>query len=254
MGTLKDKKILVTGAGTGIGRAIALEFARHGAQLGIHYFSSKDLAAQVKQEITAQAVKAQTFQADLTQPHQARNMVEEFARWAGGIDVLVNNAGDIVGRKKLDEMDPQFLRNVIAVNVDSAVMTTQAALPYLKTAAAQGGAAIVNMSSLAGRLATGNGAGAYCAAKGAIITWTRNLARELGPQGIRVNAVAPGLILDTKFHATHTPQQSIADTIDAIPIGRAGLPADVARAIVYLAAEYDGFITGAILDINGGVY
>jgi len=112
----------------------------------------------------------------------------------------------------------------------------------------------VNLSSLAGRKGGHPGSLAYATAKGAVLTWTRALATELAPQGVRVNAVAPGLILGTRFHNTHTTRESAQATIQAIPLSRAGTPDDVARAVAYLASEYDGFITGATLDINGGVY
>ena len=125
-------------------------------------------------------------------------------------------------------------------------------VPHLSKAA--DGASIVNLSSLAGRKGGHAGSLAYGTAKGAVLTWTRALAAELGPMGIRVNALAPGLILGTSFHSTHTTPESAKQTISQIPIGRAGNPSDIARAATYFASEYDGFISGATLDINGGVY
>ena len=129
---------------------------------------------------------------------------------------------------------------------------TQSALPHLK--AAPNGASIINLASLAGRAGGHAGSLVYSATKGAVLTWTRSLAAELGEHGIRVNAVAPGLILGTRFHNRHTTQASAEETVRAIPLGRAGTPDDVARAIAFLAAEYDGFISGATLDINGGIF
>jgi 3-oxoacyl-[acyl-carrier protein] reductase len=128
---------------------------------------------------------------------------------------------------------------------------TRAAVPELVKS---GESSIVNLSSLAGRKGGHGGSLVYSTAKGAVLTWTRSLASELGPKGIRVNAVAPGLILGTRFHNTHTTEESAKATVAGIPLGRAGAPEDVARAVAYLASEYDGFITGATLDINGGVY
>jgi 3-oxoacyl-[acyl-carrier protein] reductase len=140
---------------------------------------------------------------------------------------------------------------VFTINLTSAMWVTQAAVPFLAKA---GQSSIVNLSSLAGRRGSGPGAIAYATTKGAILTFTRGLALELASKGIRVNCVAPGLIVGTRFHATHTGEAAIREMTGQIPLGRAGAPADVARAVVYLASEFDGFITGATLDINGGVY
>jgi 3-oxoacyl-[acyl-carrier protein] reductase len=141
------------------------------------------------------------------------------------------------------------------LNIGTMRKVTRAALPHLADAAKiRGGASIVNLSSLAGRRGGGPGSIPYATAKGAILSFTRALATELGPLGIRVIAIAPGLILGTKFHATHTPPEAQRAMVDGIPLGRPGNADDVARAAAYLASEYDGFITGATLDVNGGVY
>ena len=143
----------------------------------------------------------------------------------------------------------------MSLNLGSLRKVTRAAVPHLVAAAkSRGGASIVNLSSLAGRKGGHNGSLAYATAKGAVLTLTRALATELGPQGIRVNALAPGLILGTHFHTTHTTAAAAQATVQTIPLGRAGNADDVARAAVFLAGEFDGFITGATLDINGGVY
>ena len=169
----------------------------------------------------------------------------------GGLDILINNAGSLVARKHLSEMETDFWHKVMDINMTSMMFVTRAAVPHL---AKHDGSSIVNLASLAGRKGGHAGSLVYSTSKGAILTFTRALASELGPQGTRVNAVAPGLILGTSFHDTHTTKESAAATIAGIPIERAGNAADVARAVVYLASEYDGFITGATLDINGGVY
>ena len=147
--------------------------------------------------------------------------------------------------------NPDFWNKVMDINLTSMMYVTKAAAPYL---AKNENSSIVNLASLAGRKGGHPGSLAYATSKGAILTYTRALSTELGPQGIRVNAVAPGLILGTSFHNTHTTKESAAATTAGIPIQRAGNAADVARAVLYLASEYDGFITGATLDINGGVY
>lgn len=251
MGTLKSKRILITGGGQGLGYAIVEQLIAAGAQVAIHYHSSRGGAEKLK-AIAAQAGgKAEAFQADLTQESAANGLVSAASQFLGGLDVLINNAGDIVGRRRIEEIDAAFWEKVLNVNVTSMMWVTRAAVPELIKA---GQGSIVNLASLAGRKGGHGGSLVYSTAKGAVLTWTRSLASELGPKGIRVNAVAPGLILGTRFHATHTTKESAQATIDGIPLGRAGTPEDVARAVAYLASEYDGFITGATLDINGGVY
>jgi 3-oxoacyl-[acyl-carrier protein] reductase len=171
----------------------------------------------------------------------------------GSLDILVNNAGDLVGRKLLEDMSIDFFRAVTAVNLDSMVMVIKEVLPLMKD---RGGTSIVNLSSEAGRKGWGERAGAlaYSTTKGAILTLTRGLSAELAPYGIRVNAVAPGLILGSNLHSIHTTQETKDNAINNIPLKKAGTCEDTARAVVFLASEYDGFITGATLDINGGVY
>ena len=148
-------------------------------------------------------------------------------------------------------MDTEFWHKVMDINLTSMMFVTKAAAHYLTK---NENSSIVNLASLAGRKGGHPGSLVYATSKGAILTFTRALASELGPKGVKVNAVAPGLILGTSFHNTHTTKESAAETIAGIPIQRAGNADDVARAVLYLASEYDGFITGATLDINGGVY
>jgi len=251
MGILSDKRALITGGGQGLGKAIVKQLIAAGANVAIHYHSSKAGAEDLKALASKSGRRAEIFQADLTQEAAAGELVAAASRFLGGLDVLVNNAGDIVGRRRIEEIDAPFWEKVINVNVTSMMWVTRAAIPELIKA---GQSSIVNLSSLAGRKGGHGGSLVYSTAKGAVLTWTRSLASELGPKGVRVNAVAPGLILGTRFHATHTTEESARVTIQGIPLGRAGTPEDVARAVTYLASEYDGFITGATLDINGGVY
>lgn len=167
------------------------------------------------------------------------------------MDILINNAGSLVARRKLDEMEAEFWHRVMDINLTSMMFVTKAAASHL-TKNEQ--SSIVNLASLAGRKGGHAGSLAYSTSKGAILTFTRALSSELGTQGVMVNAVAPGLILGTSFHNTHTTKESAEATIAGIPINRPGNANDVARAVLFLASEYDGFITGATLDINGGVY
>ncbi len=255
MRSLKGKKALVTGGASGIGRAISLELAACGAEVLVHCFHSLASAETLASEIRAQGGVADVVQADLSIPEGAAMLADRVANCWGKLDILVNNAGDLVGRTSLEKLDNAFYRKVLAVNLDSTVYVTRALIPLLRAGAQQGGgASVVNLSSLAGRKGGHAGSIIYSAAKGAILTLTRSLSTELACDGIRVNAVAPGLILGSAFHERYTTEESKQATIKTIPLGRAGTCEDVARAVAFLASEYDGFITGATLDINGGVY
>lgn len=252
MGSLAGKKVFITGAEQGIGRATALQLINAGCDIFMHYHSGEEGPRELVALAESLGQKAGYRYGNLICPEQASQCVNDAAQLLGGIDILINNVGGIVGRKWLGEIDNQFWQKVIDVNMTTMLNITQSALPSLKAASA--GASIINLASLAGRSGGHSGSLVYSMAKGAILTWTRSLAAELGDQGIRVNAVAPGLILGTRFHERHTTAESAEETIRGIPLGRAGNPDDVARAIVFLASEYDGFITGATIDINGGVY
>jgi 3-oxoacyl-[acyl-carrier protein] reductase len=251
MGNLNGKRALVTGGGQGLGYSIVEQLLAAGADVAVHYFSSETGANELKSLAEKHGRRAEIFRADLTKEAEATVLVDSAAKFLGGLDVLVNNAGDLVQRRTIQEVDPAFWERVINVNVTSVLWVTRAAVPWLEKAKQ---ASIVNLSSLAGRKGGHAGSLVYSTAKGAVLTWTRALANELAPKGIRVNCVAPGFILGTRFHETHTSEDSAKKTIEGIPLARAGTPEDVARAVIYLASEFDGFITGATLDINGGVY
>ena len=249
---LTGKRALVTAGAQGIGLAISRELAAAGCRVYVHYHSSGDAARQLCSELGSGTACGS---GDLTRREECRRVVAEAVDALGGLDVLVNNAGSLVGRRPFAAMDDEFWDAVMRLNIDSARWVTEAALPHLIEAArAHGGASIVNLASVAGRHGGGPGAIAYSTAKGAMLTLTRGLATEYASKGVRVNAVTPGLILGSAFHAQHTPEEMQQRIIAGIPLGRAGTTEDVARAVVFLASEYDGFITGATLDINGGVY
>jgi 3-oxoacyl-[acyl-carrier protein] reductase len=172
--------------------------------------------------------------------------------WAlgGHIDILVNNAGYMVGRVPVAEMSDEHWHNVIDVNLNSAFYCSRAVLPYMRSAWGR----IVNMSSLAARNGGGPGAVAYAAAKAGLLGLTRGLAKELASQGITVNAVAPGLILETPFHETFNTEEGRQAAIAGIPLKRGGVPGDVAGAVLFLASDLAAFITGEITEINGGAW
>ena len=188
MNKLQNKRVLITGGGQGLGQAIVEQFIGAGADVAIHYHSSKTGAEQLKTVAVQAGRKAEIFQADLTQEAAASGLVKAAAKFLGGLDVLVNNAGDMIGRRRLEEVDGAFWEKVISVNVTSMMWVTQAAVPELIKA---GQSSIVNLSSLAGRKGGHAGSLVYSTAKGAVLTWTRALANELGPKGVRVNALAP---------------------------------------------------------------
>jgi len=252
MGSLVNKKAFITGASQGIGKAIAENLIDAGCDVFIHCFSSEEGPQELVARAHARGQRAAYAKADLTCETQTQECLVKAGQFLGCIDVLINNAGGIIGRKYLGEIDLKFWQNVIDINMTTMLNVTQAALPLMEKASE--GASVVNIASLAGRCGGHSGSLAYSTTKGAVLTWTRSLAAELGEKGIRVNAVAPGLILGTRFHDVHTTQASADATVEQIPLGRAGCSDDVARAITFLASEYDGFISGATLDINGGVY
>jgi len=248
---LTGKNILITAGAQGIGESITKHFIASGANVAIHYFSSDERANQLTEEAQSKGLKAVAVGGDLTKEADAAAVVEKTVEALGGLDILINNAGSLVARHALSDIGIEFWQKVMDINMTSMMFVTRAASPHL---AKNENSSIVNLSSLAGRKGGHGGSLAYATSKGAILTFTRALSTELGEKGVRVNAVAPGLILGTSFHDTHTTKESATKTISGIPIQRAGNADDVARAVLYLASEYDGFITGATLDINGGVY
>ncbi|ATM76879.1 oxidoreductase [Serratia fonticola] len=252
MGNLTGKKVFITGAEQGIGKATAEQLINAGCDIYIHYFSGEEGPKELAELAHSRGQRAAYGYADLTDTADTQRCVSAASEFLGGIDILINNVGGIIARKWLGEIDRQFWQTVIDVNMTTMLNVTQSALPYLKSA--KDGASIVNLASLAGRSGGHSGSLVYSMAKGAVLTWSRSLAAELGEHGIRVNAVAPGLILGTRFHNLHTSKESADETIHGIPLGRAGNPEDVARVIKFLASEYDGFVSGATIDINGGIY
>jgi len=200
---LTAQRAIVTGASTGIGRAIAMALARAGADVAIHYGSSRKEADETARAVESHGRRAVLVQADFRDPTAAGKAVEAAVQALGApIDILVNNAGSLVGRSAVEEMDAELWQEVIALNLSSVFFATKAALPYLGD-----GARIVNVSSIAARHGGGPGAFAYAAAKGGVMTLTRGLAKELASRNIRVNAIAPGVI-ETPFHDKFsTPEQ-----------------------------------------------
>ncbi len=254
MEKLSGQCVLVTAGAQGIGFAISRHLLAAGCDLFVHYHRSAGPARALQAEAAKLGRRCGIASADLTETAECDRLVADAAAFLGRLDILVNNAGSLVARKRFAEADDDFWAEVMSLNLGSLRRVTRAAVPHLVAAAKGRGASIVNLASLAGRKGGHPGSLVYATAKGAVLTFTRALATELGPQGVRVNAIAPGLIEGTSFHNTHTTPEAARATIAGIPLGRGGVADDVARAAVFLASEYDGFITGATLDINGGVY
>ena len=247
--SLTGKTALVTGGNTGIGRAIALALAQAGADVVLTYFSNP--GEQTVTAIRALGRKSLALRMDATDSREVNRVVPELARALDGhIDILINNAGHLVGRVPVTEMSDEHWHRVINVNLSSAFYCTRAALPYMHT----GWGRIVNMSSLAARNGGGPGAVVYGAAKAGLLGFTRGLAKELAPRGITVNAVAPGLILETPFHDTFTTEEGRQAAIATIPLKRGGVPDDVAGTVLFLVSDLAGFITGEVTEINGGAW
>lgn len=251
MTKLTGRTGLVTGGGSGIGRATALCLGEMGMDVAVHYFRNAEGAARTVAELRAIGRNAEAFQADLSQAGPARGVVRDVYKRFGRIDALVNNAGDLVERQPVLEMTEELWRSVLDLNITSAFFCSQ---EVARIMAGNGGGAIVNVSSLAAHNGGGPGAVAYATAKGAMLSFTRALARELAPKGIRVNAVAPGLIGETNFHHRFTAREVFDNVVKTIPLGRAGTPEDVARVIAFLVSEDSAYLAGETIDITGGLH
>ena len=245
---LRGKRALITGGASGIGQGIVKALADHGVDVVLTYVSSSQGAQETVAYAQSRGVKAVAYQADLTDEAAVTRVVADAQKFLGGIDIMVTNAGGILGRKQTTEITRQTWDDAFALNVTSTFLCCKAVIPGM---IAQGGGNIVMMSSQAAFDGGGVGSTYYAATKGAILTYNRGLAKELAPHHIRVNCVAPGLI-DTRFHDIHTPPEMRAAVRGRIPLGREGTPADVADAVVYLASDMSAYLTGESIIINGG--
>ena len=246
---LHNKVAIVTGGARDIGRAVSLKFASEGAKVVVNYFSNPTHAAETLALIKANGGVAIAVQADVTKSEDVAKLVTETQKEFGNeIHILVNVAGGLVARKLLADMDEDFFSTVINLNVKSVFLTTKHIVPFMPA-----GSAIVNFSSQAGRDGGGFGASAYATGKGAVATFTRAMAKELGPQGIRVNAVDPGMIATT-FHDTFTKPEVRTAVANGTPLRRQGEANEVANLVAYLVSDDSSFITGTNIDINGGTW
>ncbi|MEO1082926.1 MAG: glucose 1-dehydrogenase [Acidobacteriota bacterium] len=248
MESLKNKVALVTGGARDIGKAVSLKLAASGARVAVNYFSNEENGRQVLDEITAAGGVGILVKGDMTQAADVDAVVAKTREAFGdSIDILVNNVGGLVARKTLAEMDQEFFESIMRLNLTSTFLATKAVVPHMPA-----GSSIVNLASQAGRDGGGGGASAYATSKGAVMTFTRSMAKELGPSNIRVNALCPGMIATT-FHDTFTADAIRTKVAGGTPLRREGQAAEVADLVAYLASEQASFITGANLDINGGL-
>lgn len=242
------KVAVVTGGSRDIGRAVCVKLASEGASVVVNYNNNQADADATVAAVEAAGGKGIAVKADVTKPAEVDALIAATREAFGDeIHVLVNNAGGLVARKTLGEMDEEFFNFVMQLNVTSTFLACKAAVPFMAE-----GAAIVNLASLAGRDGGGGGAIAYATSKGAVSTMTRGLAKELGPKGIRVNALCPGMIA-TSFHDKFTPDAARENVANSTPLRRQGRPEETADLVAYLASDEASFITGANVDINGGL-
>ncbi|MEO9775603.1 glucose 1-dehydrogenase [Roseibium sp.] len=243
---LNGKTAIVTGGGRDIGRACVLALAQAGANVAVNYFSSGEGADSAVSEIVAAGGKAFAMQGDMTRASDVTALVERTVSEFGGVDIVVPVTGGLVARKTVPEITAEHWQTVFDLNVTSAFLIIQKSLPHMKA-----GGAVVNVASQAGRDGGGPGALAYGMAKGAVMTMTRGMAKEFAP-AIRVNAICPGMI-DTDFHNVFTKPEVRKKVAEATPLKREGASEDVANLAVFLAGDNSAFITGACVDINGGM-
>lgn len=243
------KSVLVTGAGSGIGAAVAQSFGAAGARVAVHYSRNREGAEAVASSIRQAGGQAVTLAGDLLDRSVPDQLVARTVEAFGGLDILVNNAGDMFGRRPMDRASDDDFDHVVGLNVHAAFALCRAAAPVMRQA---GRGSMINTTSIAARTGGGEGVGLYAAAKAFVSSMTRVLARELAPHGIRANGVAPGVIL-TDFHARNSTPEQLEGARRSIPMGRLGTADECVGAYLFLADDLlSGYITGQIIEVNGG--
>lgn len=246
---LAGRRVLVIGGATGIGGAASRAFAAAGARVHLHYHEGSAEAAELLKELEVAGAQAGGQPADLMQPGAAAAVVDAAAEAMGGLDILVDNAGSMVARRPLDEIDDPFIDAVFDLNCRQVIHACRAAVPHLRRA---GGGSIITVSSISARNGGSAGSSLYSGAKAFVATFTRSLAKELAGDNIRVNAVSPGTI-HTRFHDEFSTPEKLEKTRTTIPMGRLGAAEDCVGAFLWLASEaLAGYVTGQVIEVNGG--
>jgi 3-oxoacyl-[acyl-carrier protein] reductase len=245
---LKGKRVLITGSSSGIGQAAAVAFARQGCFVGVHYFQTRSGGEETLRQVQALS-EGCLLRADMRDEKQVETLIRDFVHAAGGLDILINNAGTMLARQPIETMPLDFYEDVFATNCRSVFLATRFALEDLK----QSRGCIVNVGSVAGHHGGGGGSGIYAAAKSAVHMMTIAMAREFAPYGIRVNTVVPGLI-ETRFHEQFSTPERKRKVAQETPLGRNGTADDVAKVMLFLASREAAFITGEYIAVNGGLY
>jgi 3-oxoacyl-[acyl-carrier protein] reductase len=246
---LKGKVAIVTGGARDIGREVSVQLAKEGAKVVVNYYDSHEDAEETKKAIDKINGECIVVQGDMTKWEDAQNLVKQgVGQFGKEIHILVNVAGGIFGRKPIEEQDEAWYNLLMDVNLKTVFLATKATIGYMPS-----GSSIINFSSQAARDGGGGGASLYATAKGAVMTYTRSLAKECGPRNIRVNAVSPGMIATT-FHDRFTKPEIRTAVANSTPLRREGKAKEIADLVVYLASDESSFITGTNIDINGGTY
>lgn len=243
--------LLVTGGARGIGRAVAELAAERGWAVGVNYRIRRDAALEVVQRLRERGARAEMLPADISSELEVVRMFDDAERALGPVTAVVNSAGIVAPIQCLAEMSAERLSRVVAVNVFGALLVAREAARRLSTARGGPGGALVNISSIAARLGSPGEYVDYAASKGAVDALTLGLARELGREGVRVNAVRPGLI-DTEIHGDSGSPDRAHRLGQSTPLGRAGTPAEVARAVLWLLSDEASYLTGSLVDVSGG--